>query len=113
MSLRAKQGWLRRAALAGAIIATAAFTLGATPRPASAQYYPAAYPNYAYPYYPYYPYYYPNYASYPSYYGNPYWGWPVGVAVGGWGGGGWCGGGWGWGCGWGLCQAWGDCGGGV
>jgi len=52
MSVRAKQSWFRRVALAGAILASAALTLGAMPRPAAAQYYPNAYPNYAYPYYP-------------------------------------------------------------
>src|SRR5690242_4787904 len=55
MSARAKQNWLRRAALAGAVLAIATVTLGATPQPAAAQYYGAAYPGYAYPY-PYYPY---------------------------------------------------------
>ena len=85
MLVRAKQNWCRRAAFAGAVLATAVLTLGATPQPVAAQYYP----GYAYPYYPYYPYYYPYYAGYPYYYGYPYWGWPVGITVGGWWGGGW------------------------
>ena len=94
MFVRAKQNWFRRTAFAGAVLASAVITLGATPQPAAAQYYPAAYPGYAYPYYPYYPYYYPYYAGYPYYYGYPYWGWPVGITIGGWwGGGGFHGGG--------------------
>ena len=57
MFVRAKQNWFRRTAFAGAVLASAVITLGATPQPAAAQYYPAAYPGYAYTYYPYYPYY--------------------------------------------------------
>jgi hypothetical protein len=52
MSVRAKQSWSRRAAYAGAVLATTALAIGITPRPAEAQYpygYPAGtsshYPN--------------------------------------------------------------------
>jgi hypothetical protein len=96
MSVCGMPSWFRRVAFAGAVLATATLSLGATPQPAAAQYY-GGYPGYAYPYpypYPYYPYY-PYYA-----YGYPYWGWgwPYGISIGfGWGG--WWGGrgGWGWG----------------
>ena len=85
MFVRAKQNWFRRVAFAGAVLATAVLTLGATLQPAAAQYYGAAYPGYGYgypyPYYPYYPYYYPYYAYG---WGYPWWGW-----------------GWGWGGRWG------------
>ena len=64
MSVRAKHSWFRRAAFAGAILATATLAIAATPRTAAAQYaagygygYPAGYPGYGYPAaYPYYPY---------------------------------------------------------
>jgi hypothetical protein len=69
MFVRAQQNWFRRVALAAAFLAIAALTLGATPRPAAAQYY-------GYPYYFPYPYYYPYYAYY------PYWGYPFGVSFG-------------------------------
>ena len=39
MFVRAKQNWFRRVAFAGAVLATAVVTLGATPQPAAAQYY--------------------------------------------------------------------------
>ena len=38
MSVRAKQSWSRRAAYAGAVLATTALAIGITPRPAEAQY---------------------------------------------------------------------------
>jgi len=60
MSVPAKQSWPRRAAFAGAVLATAVLAIGVMPRPAAAQYayyycYPAAgyFPLYAYPHYSY------------------------------------------------------------
>src|SRR5262245_24450057 len=99
MSGHAKPSGFRRVAIAAGALATVAFTVAATPRPAAAQpYYPYAYNPYC-AYYPYYPYCSP-------YYGYPYSGFPLGITV-GWGGwwgpgwGGWWGGpGW-WGRGWG------------
>ncbi|GEM_PF-5281780 len=78
--------WLRRGAMAAAIVAGGALTLGAMSTPAKAQYYS--------PYYGYYPYYstyyappaYPYYAypayGYPYYGGYPYAYSPVGVNFG-------------------------------
>ena len=40
MFVRAKQNWFRRVAFAGAVLATAALTLGATLQSTQAQYYP-------------------------------------------------------------------------
>ena len=49
MSVRAKQSWFGRAALAAAVLATAGLASVAIPRPAAAQYaYPYAYPAAAY-----------------------------------------------------------------
>src|SRR5215831_17291154 len=94
MLVRARQIWLRRIAVAAAAFASLVLVVGATPRPAAAQYYGGygGYPGYAYPY-PYYPYN-PYYAYYPYYYPSWYGGyWPVGISVGwGWGWGGWGGG---------------------
>ena len=42
MSVRGKQSWFRRVAFAGAVLATAAFSLGEASLPAAAQYYPEA-----------------------------------------------------------------------
>ena len=99
MGAYAKPSWCRRALFAGAVLATAAFSMGVMPRSAAAQYayyygYPAAgYYPYPYPAYTYYPSYaYPFY-SYPSY-GYPYYGggrW--GSGRGGWDRG-WSGRGW-------------------
>jgi hypothetical protein len=73
MSVPAKQSWPRRAAFAGAVLATAVLAIGVMPRPAAAQYayyygYPAAgYYTYSYPAYNHFPLYaYPHY-SYPFY----------------------------------------------
>lgn len=102
MSLLTTNRWTRRIIFAAALLATGALTLGGTIRPASAQYYP-----YAYPYYAGYcnPYYYPYGCGYA--YPYPYYAYPAAAALGvglGWGWGwhrGWWGHHWGWGHRWG------------
>ena len=85
MSVRATQDWFRRVAFAGAVLATAVLTLGATPQPAAAQYYPGYGNGYGYGYgypaaygygypavYPYYPYYGPSIWIGGRFYGRGY-----------------------------------------
>ena len=63
MGAYTKPSWCRRALFAGAVLATAALSMGVMPRSATAQY---AY-YYGYPAAGYYPYPYPAYTYYPSY----------------------------------------------